>query len=232
LFSARASSPRVHLTDQKIDNPQSPPMLCMLFRKKLCGAKLVAIRQPSLERILFFDFEATNDLGDKIKLTNCINYEHDDNSIINGMIGIVTRVGSEKSTFLVNADFTLPNGEKYDASLRKSEFKLVSDYDKIPEIKERYLLKLRNGDETMVDSDYIDMRKIVKGKFKSNIVFSAINMYDKDLRNPESSSCDIMEIYKPTYEKIWERLEEEPKKMTVKEIVEKLGYDIEIVKEK
>lgn len=69
LISARANSPRVHLTQYAPENPSSPPMLCMLLRKHLCGAKVVGLRQPELERIVFIDFDATNDLGDPIRLT-------------------------------------------------------------------------------------------------------------------------------------------------------------------
>ena len=69
LLSARANSPRVHLTRFAPENPKTPPMLCMLLRKRLGGAKLIDIRQPQLERILFFDFQATNELGDPTKLT-------------------------------------------------------------------------------------------------------------------------------------------------------------------
>ena len=69
LLSARANSPRVHFTQFAPENPKVPPMLCMLLRKRLGGAKLLQIRQPQLERILFFDFQAINELGDSVKLT-------------------------------------------------------------------------------------------------------------------------------------------------------------------
>lgn len=69
LMSAKASSPRVHLTDYAPENPQTPPMLCMLLRKRLTGAKLRAVRQPQLERMLAFDFDATDELGDRVQLT-------------------------------------------------------------------------------------------------------------------------------------------------------------------
>ncbi len=69
LFSARANSARVHFTSIALENPKQPPMLCMLLRKKLLGAKLIAIRQPGLERLLHFDFDAINDLGDHVVLT-------------------------------------------------------------------------------------------------------------------------------------------------------------------
>ena len=40
LMSARANSPRVNITQYPPENPQTPPMLCMLLRKRLTGAKL------------------------------------------------------------------------------------------------------------------------------------------------------------------------------------------------
>lgn len=66
LFSANGGSARVHLTNAEFDNPQSPPMFCMLLRKRLGGGKLSAIRQDGLERILYFDFECTNEIGDPV----------------------------------------------------------------------------------------------------------------------------------------------------------------------
>lgn len=69
LFSARANSARVHFTTIPLENPKQPPMLCMLLRKKLLGAKVVAIRQPELERLLHFDFDSINELGDHVTLT-------------------------------------------------------------------------------------------------------------------------------------------------------------------
>ncbi|WP_322173323.1 Rqc2 family fibronectin-binding protein [Acutalibacter caecimuris] len=69
LFSARANSARVHLSKMALENPKQPPMLCMLLRKKLQGAKLTAIHQPELERLLHFDFDTVNELGDHVTLT-------------------------------------------------------------------------------------------------------------------------------------------------------------------
>ncbi len=69
LLSARANSPRVSLTHASFENPATPPMLCMLLRKRLGGATLTGIRQAGFDRILFLDFSATNELGDKETLT-------------------------------------------------------------------------------------------------------------------------------------------------------------------
>ena len=69
LFSVRVQSPRVHLTENVPENPASPPMFCMLLRKHLQGAKLVAVRQTGFERALFFDFATRNEMGDPVTLT-------------------------------------------------------------------------------------------------------------------------------------------------------------------
>lgn len=68
-ISANAASARVHITQNQPDNPQTPPMFCMLLRKKLGSGKLISIRQDGLERILFFDFECVNELGDVVTIT-------------------------------------------------------------------------------------------------------------------------------------------------------------------
>ena len=64
LLSADSMSARVCLTSAAPENPQQPPMFCMLMRKTLGGGKLTNISQDGLERIINFDFECTNEIGD------------------------------------------------------------------------------------------------------------------------------------------------------------------------
>ena len=69
LLSIRSNSPRIHFTENAPENPQTPPMLCMLLRKKLTGAKITDIRQEKLERMMIIDFDAINELGDIVKIS-------------------------------------------------------------------------------------------------------------------------------------------------------------------
>ncbi len=69
ILSANSMSARVNLTAAAFENPQQPPMLCMLLRKHLCGGRLSDIRQDGLERIIYFDFECTNEIGDAVTNT-------------------------------------------------------------------------------------------------------------------------------------------------------------------
>ncbi len=116
FLSAESASARIHLTQFPTENPQNPPMLCMLFRKHLTGATLVGIRQAGLDRILFLDFDAANEIGDKVKLTLCIEItgQHSNIILIDGngkIIDAVKRVDETKSSVrevLPNCSYVLP----------------------------------------------------------------------------------------------------------------------------
>jgi len=64
LISAGMSDMRVHLTEQRYENPASPPMFCMLLRKHLTGARILSVRQPSAERLLEFLLDAPDAMGE------------------------------------------------------------------------------------------------------------------------------------------------------------------------
>jgi predicted ribosome quality control (RQC) complex YloA/Tae2 family protein len=65
LLSANPNYPRPQLTRQVFENPNQPPMFCMLLRKHLTGGRLLEISQPHLERVVVFRFETLNELGDR-----------------------------------------------------------------------------------------------------------------------------------------------------------------------
>ncbi len=67
--SAKPGSARLHFTENRYENPQTPPNFCMLLRKYLSSARLVEISQPSLERIVALKFSASNEMGDLVTLT-------------------------------------------------------------------------------------------------------------------------------------------------------------------
>ncbi len=103
LLSAGANSPKIHFTAFPPENPAKPPMLCMLLRKHLTSALLTGIRQEGLERALFLDFDATNEIGEPVKLTLCIEIMAQYSNIIlineEGIIlDAVKRVDSETSS--------------------------------------------------------------------------------------------------------------------------------------
>lgn len=116
LLSASGNAPRLHLTEQQIENPANPPMLCMLLRKQLASAVLTDIEQIGFDRILKLGFIATNELGDRVRRTLVIEIMAQYSNIIlldekNMIIDSVKRVDATKSSVrevLPSRPYTLP----------------------------------------------------------------------------------------------------------------------------
>lgn len=64
LMSADASLPLLYLTEKNKTSPMTAPNFCMLLRKHLQNARIVSVTQPGLERIVRFELEHLNELGD------------------------------------------------------------------------------------------------------------------------------------------------------------------------
>lgn len=66
LFSVHPSYSRVQITHETIDNPAQPPLFCMVLRKHLEGGIITSIRQHETDRILIFEIQSKNEIGDDI----------------------------------------------------------------------------------------------------------------------------------------------------------------------
>ncbi|MBR2304647.1 MAG: NFACT family protein [Ruminococcus sp.] len=107
LINTGAGSARAHITSAEIDNPKTPPMFCMLMRKRLSGARITDIRQDGFERILYIDMEGIDEMGDRCELTlaaelmgrrsNLILYTRPDEKIIDS----IKRIGQETANRMV-----------------------------------------------------------------------------------------------------------------------------------
>lgn len=64
LLSASASLPLVYLTEGNKPGPMTAPNFCMLLRKHISGGRILSVTQPSLERILRFEIEHLDEMGD------------------------------------------------------------------------------------------------------------------------------------------------------------------------
>ena len=69
VLSCRADSAGVYFTSNSPENPAKPPMICMLLRKKLSGARIIGVEQDGLERIIKLRLQASNELGDSVNYT-------------------------------------------------------------------------------------------------------------------------------------------------------------------
>ncbi|MDD7730592.1 MAG: NFACT RNA binding domain-containing protein [Clostridia bacterium] len=64
LLSASASLPLIYFTSKNKVSPLTAPNFCMLLRKHVGSARIIGIRQPGMERVVEFELEHLNELGD------------------------------------------------------------------------------------------------------------------------------------------------------------------------
>ena len=69
FLSASASLPLIYLTENNKPSPLTAPNFCMLLRKHIGSGRILSVTQPGLERIIRFQIEHLNELGDL-----CIKY--------------------------------------------------------------------------------------------------------------------------------------------------------------
>ncbi len=63
-MSASASLPFLYLTDSNKQSPLTAPNFCMLLRKHIANGRITRIFQPHMERIIHFEIEHLDELGD------------------------------------------------------------------------------------------------------------------------------------------------------------------------
>lgn len=128
LLSAKADTPRILLTKQSAENPKQPPMLTMLLRKHLSGAKLVDIEQDGFERILTLVFDATNELGDPVQFRLVIEIMgRYSNIILVNQEGIIVECVKRIDALKSSVREVLP-GLKYQLPPQQHKMNILTDY--------------------------------------------------------------------------------------------------------
>ena len=61
--SASGNAPHICLTQREFENPQQPPIFCMILRKHIQGGRISRIAQKNSERIIEIDFQVLDELG-------------------------------------------------------------------------------------------------------------------------------------------------------------------------
>lgn len=135
LLSAGASLPLIYLTKENKPSPLTAPNFSMLLRKHLNGGKIVSINQPGLERIINFEVEHLNELGDIAKKYLIIEImgKHsniifcDENKVIIDSIKHISSLVSSVREVLPGRDYFIPQTQN-----KLNPFDLT--YDKFKEV--------------------------------------------------------------------------------------------------
>jgi len=153
LLCANPSCARVHLVSAGMENPQSPPMFCMLMRKHIGSGKITKIEQRDFERIIRIHIESYDELGylsEKIlvceimgKHSNIILLGKDD-KIIDAVYHIDFSVSSVRQ-ILPGLIYTEPPSQdkKNPLLLQKQEVKELLKRDSTPMY--RYIMDTYSG---------------------------------------------------------------------------------------
>ena len=121
-ISASASLPFVYLTQENKQSPLQAPTFCMVLRKHIANGKILRIYQPDMERIIHFEIEHMNELGDLCKKTLIVELMGKHSNIIfcnedGTIIDSIKRISSATSSIrevLPGREYFIPatQGEK------------------------------------------------------------------------------------------------------------------------
>lgn len=131
LISANASLPLIYLTETNKNAPLTAPNFCMLLRKHLNNGRILSITQPGLERIVDFEIQHLDELGD-IKTKHLMvelmgkhsNIIFVDNDTILDSIKHVNSIMSSVRQVLPGKEYFIPDtmGKKNPLTVEKEDF--------------------------------------------------------------------------------------------------------------
>ena len=132
LLSAGTGTARVHITAQKFEQPQEPPMFCMLLRKHLISTVIEGVSQPNRDRLLVFDIGGYDEMGDEVHKKLIVEMMGQASNIIlvgedNRIIDCLRRISSGDGihrNLLPGMFYELPPAQK------KPDFFSVSDEER------------------------------------------------------------------------------------------------------
>lgn len=213
FISASANSPRIHFTKISLENPKTPPMFCMLLRKHLSTAKLVAVRQLGSDRILFLDFETVNELGDLVTMTIAVEImgRHSNIILVNQdgkIIDAVKRITDEMSSVrcvLPGMAYTLPPAQdklNFFTSTREEAAKALKqgkNQDFAKAIMQVYsgVSPLLSREIAYYATGGIDLLKNDVSNFRLNRMFDKIDQIREMVQNGTEQFTVVSENGKP-----------------------------------
>lgn len=155
-------------------------------------------------------------VGDMVRVKRCSIHPCCNN------VGLISRVKS----VTLSATYTY-HLEDCEEIFSDTELEFVPTEFSKEELKERYIVKFRNGKEAMFDG--LKFRELERGQF-NNKSYVNIEDFNGYLNNKIDKKFDIVEVYKPQYQRIWIRTDE-IKEITMAEVEEKFGCRVRIKKE-
>ncbi|MBS6960709.1 MAG: NFACT family protein, partial [Roseburia sp.] len=150
-MSASASLPFLYLTDQNKPSPMTAPNFCMVLRKHIANGRIIKIYQPHMERIIHFDIEHLDEMGDLCQKTL-----------------IVELMGKHSNIIFCNSDGKIIDSIKHISSMMSSLREVLPGRDYcIPATQDDRLNPLEVTEEAFMDMVMKKPTSITKALYSS-----------------------------------------------------------------
>lgn len=151
-MSASASLPFLYLTETNKPSPLTAPNFCMLLRKHIANGRIIKIYQPHMERIIHFDIEHLDEMGDLCQKTL-----------------IVELMGKHSNIIFCSSDGTIIDSIKHVSSMMSSVREVLPGRAYcIPATQEDKLNPLEVTEEVFMESvmkKTVSITKAIYGSF-------------------------------------------------------------------
>ena len=207
------SLPFITLTEDKFENPLSPPMFCMLLRKHVASGTILDIKQRSQERVVTFEIEARNELGELVrynliveimgKHSNIILTTEEDHKVIDS-INRVSMYQSRVRQILPGLTFDyLPSNKHNLLTLNEDQFNRelheLRDLNKDPEVF-KFLYTTYEGFSPNLARDIIfkaslDLKSRISELRPQEIekLYDTVNQVKTRIETGDFSPCTVQE---------------------------------------
>lgn len=135
-ISASASLPFLYLTNNNKPSPMTAPNFCMVLRKHIANGRIIRIYQPHMERIIHFEIEHLDELGDLCK-----------------KILIVELMGKHSNIIFCNSEGTIIDSIKHVSAMMSSVREVLPGrLYTMPSTQEEKLNPLEVTEEAFMDT--------------------------------------------------------------------------------
>ncbi len=195
LISAGASLPFLYLTDQNKVSPATAPNFCMLLRKHLQNGRIVGIHQPSLERILRFDIDHLDEMGDLRRKTLVVElmgkysniiFTDEDNRIIDSIKHISAAVSSVREV-LPGREYFIPCTENKLDPLTMTEEQFTVSFSNKPMAASKAIYQTLTGFSPII-SEEICHRARLDSSLPANVMDS------QQIHSVYTTLCKLIDV--------------------------------------
>ncbi len=204
LLSANPSFARIHLTNEKIDNPSEPPMFCMLLRKHLEGGIIEEIEQLELERIVTIRIKGRNELGDvsykKLMVeimgrhSNIVLLDDKDDKILDSIKHLSPGVNSYR-TILPGQPYKLPPEQEKLNPLTIDELTFIKKIDFNSGKLDSQMLQQFSGLSPQVTKEILYRAKLANRETLTKAFFEIIEQLKTGQYDPQITATTTKEYF-------------------------------------